>query len=107
MFDTTLYKILKRGDKNIGSKRAILFAKEFKRNIDIPMKYAISTNDQNAKNIIKYYLKNNGNKNLDIIVDFYNIEKKMTLEQFVYLLYTNDNELKEYTDLSKKLELKQ
>lgn len=105
LLDITLHKILKRGDKNIGSKRAILFAKEFKRNIDIAMKYAISTNDQNTKNIIKYYLKNNGNKNLEIIVDFYNIEKKMTLEQFMYILYTNDIELKEYINITKKLQL--
>ena len=61
LLDAVMYKIIIRGGKKVGPLRAMLFAKEFNRNMDIPMKYAISSlSDKDNKNIILNYLKNGG-----------------------------------------------
>ena len=45
MLNCVMYRIIERGGNRIGPRRAFLFAKEFNRNIDIPMMYGIDYSD--------------------------------------------------------------
>ena len=64
MLDAIMYKIIQNGGKRIGPRRAFLFAKEFGRNIDVPMQYGIDTTDKNLRLFIYDYLKMGGDINL-------------------------------------------
>jgi hypothetical protein len=64
LLDCVMYKIIDRGGNRIGPRRAFLFAKEFNRNIDIPMIYCIDYSDPGLRNFINYYLKAGGSKDL-------------------------------------------
>lgn len=61
--DAVMYRIIERGRCRFGSRRGFLFAKEFHRDIDIPMKY-IDMSDPGLILFIDEYLKAGGNPNL-------------------------------------------
>ena len=59
-----MYRIIERGGNRIGPRRAFLFAKEFNRNIDIPMMYGVDTSDPGLKQFVDEYIKAGGSKDL-------------------------------------------
>lgn len=60
-----MYRIIELGGKRIGPRRAFLFAKEFNRNIDIPMMYGVDTSDPGLKLFVDEYINAGGS--LDLI----------------------------------------
>ena len=64
MLNCVMYRIIERGGNRIGPRRGFLFAKEFNRNIDIPMIYGIDTSDPMLGGFIMEYLKAGGNEDL-------------------------------------------
>lgn len=64
MLNCVMYRIIERGGNRIGARRAFLFAKEFGRNIDIPMAYGVDRSDPNLRLFMNEYIKAGGSKNL-------------------------------------------
>ena len=70
-----MYRIIERGGNRIGPRRAFLFAKEFNRNIDIPMMYGVDTSDPGLKLFVDEYIKAGGSIDL-ICYENYSKSKK-------------------------------
>ncbi len=66
--DIVMYRIIDRGGVRYAPKRAFLFAKEFNRDIDIPMTYGVERNDPNLISFINEYIKAGGHKDLMCIL---------------------------------------
>lgn len=64
LLNCVMYRIIERAGDRIGPRRAYLFAKEFGRNIDIPMMYAFDFADGNLRNFINTYIKDGGRSDL-------------------------------------------
>lgn len=80
ILNCAMYRIIERGGNRIGPRRAFLFAKEFARNIDIPMKYAIDERDPGLRLFINEYLKLGGSKELKCYIGYFertNKEQKL------------------------------
>ena len=59
MLNCVMYRLIERGGNRVGPRRAFLFAKEFSRNIDIPMMYGVDYSDPGHKFIFHiYYFRN-------------------------------------------------
>ena len=43
-----------------GAKRALLFAVDFKADLTLPIRYAVSTNDKELGNLLQYYQRLSG-----------------------------------------------
>lgn len=71
LFDIILYKILNDKNTKTPSQRAILFAKEFDKNIDIPFYYGINTIDGGDFEFINVYLNNGGNANKHFCLNYF------------------------------------
>lgn len=59
-----MYRIIERGGNRIGPRRAFIFAKEFGRNIDIPMMYGVDYSDPGLRHFINEYIKAGGSTEL-------------------------------------------
>ena len=64
--------IIEQGGKRIGPKRALIFAKEYNRNIKVPLKYGIDKRDVNLNNFIESYLAIGGNININCYEGYFN-----------------------------------
>lgn len=64
MLNCVMYRIIERGGNRIGPRRAFVFAKEFGRNIDIPMAYGVDRSDPGLRLFMNEYIKAGGSKNL-------------------------------------------
>lgn len=64
MLNSVMYRIIERGGNRFGPRRAFLFAKEFGRNIDIPMAYGVDRTDPGLRLFINEYIKAGGSENL-------------------------------------------
>lgn len=64
MLNCVMYRIIERGGNRIGPRRALLFAKEFGRNIDIPMMYGVDYSDPGLREFVNEYIKAGGFKDL-------------------------------------------
>ena len=101
MLNCAMYRIIERGGTRIGPRRAFLFAKEFKRNIDIPMKYAVDRSDPGLRIFMNEYLKAGGSKDLECYVDYFSSLKReseletVTIQELI--LTNNNNALTFYT----------
>ena len=71
MLDAVMYRIIERGGNRVGPKRGFLFAKEFNRNIDVPMSYGLDFSDPYLNHFINLYLKSGGNPDLVCIEDYF------------------------------------
>lgn len=71
LLNCVMYRIIERGDGRIGPRRAYLFAKEFDRNIDIPLMYAIDFADGRLRNFINTYIKDGGNPDLECYKNYF------------------------------------
>lgn len=104
MLDCVMYRIIERGGNRIGPRRALLFAKEFDRNVDIPMIYGHDFSDPYLRNFIEDYMNAGGHKDLVCINSYFaresNNEKieTMTVEEML-VTYCN-----RYTDKEQKLQ---
>lgn len=80
MLNCVMYRIIERGDI-IGAKRAFLFAKEFERDIDIPLVYGINSCDPNLKDFINVYIKSGGSQDLVCYINYCKSAKYNKLEE--------------------------
>ncbi len=112
LLDAVMYRIIERGRERIGPRRAFLFAKEFERDIDVPMKYGVDFTDPYLRNFVNEYIKAGGSKDLKcycgnntnetvsveelLLTEWYTQEEKDLQQRLV-------NSLASYVD-SKKLE---
>ena len=71
MLNCVMYRIIERGGNRIGPRRAFLFAKEFNRNIDIPMKYGYDFSDPNLREFINEYIKAGGSMDLECFDNYF------------------------------------
>lgn len=60
LLDAIMYRIIQRGGSRTAPRLALLFAKEFNLDIDIPMKYGYESSDPHVKCLINEYLKAGG-----------------------------------------------
>ena len=77
MLDAVMYRIIERGGNRMGPRRGFLFAKEFGRNIDIPMMYAIDRSDPGLRLFINEYIKAGGSKDLICYIGYFSRTNKM------------------------------
>lgn len=95
LLDSVMYRIIERGGNRIGPRRAFLFAKEFGRNIDIPMMYAIDRSDPGLRLFINEYIKNGGSKDLLCYIDYFHsvlVDKKVDTISIQNLILTQNND---------------
>lgn len=71
LLNCVMYKIIDRGGYRLGPRRAFLFAKEFGRNINIPMMYGVDYSDFYLKDFINEYIKAGGSKDLVCYVGYF------------------------------------
>lgn len=106
---TIMYIIMKRGGVRIGPRRALLFAKEFKLDIDIPMQYSIDTSDANDITLIKIYLNNGGKRDLELFINYFSdgIENilfdKITIDEYISRFANDDIDFFTKEQLDKKI----
>ena len=82
ILNCAMYRIIERGGNRIGPKRAFLFAKEFGRDISIPMMYAIDYSDPELRLFINEYIKAGGSKDLECLVGYFSkVSKDEPLEK--------------------------
>ena len=71
LLDCVMFRIIERGGCRIGPRRAFIFAKEFNRNLEVPMQFAIDYIDPELKQIIEEYINNNGDTNLACYLNYF------------------------------------
>lgn len=76
ILDCAMYRIIERGGNRIGPRRAFLFAKEFGRNIDIPMMYGVDYSDPGLRSFINEYIKAGGSKDLLCYIGYFSRKSK-------------------------------
>jgi len=76
MLNCVMYRIIERSKNIYGTYRALIFAKEFKRDIDIPMICGIDGSYSNEEFIINEYLKSGGTIDLVCYVGYYRRKSK-------------------------------
>lgn len=76
MLNCVMYRIIERGGKRKGPRRAFLFAKEFGRNIDIPMMYGVDYSDPGLRSFINEYIKAGGSKDLLCYIGYFSRKSK-------------------------------
>lgn len=95
LLNCVMYRIIERGSNRTGSRRAFIFAKEFERNIDIPMMYGIDTSDPYLYMLIIEYLKAGGTRYLVCCDDYFSRTsktdkiKKINLKKVIALELNN------------------
>ena len=95
LLDAVMYRIIERGGNCIGPRRGFLFAKEFERNIDIPVMYAIDRSDPGLRLFINEYIKAGGSKDLMCYVGYFsrtNQMKKLDTISIQDLILTQSND---------------
>ncbi len=80
LLNAVMYKIIERGGPKLGARRAFLFAKEFGRNIDVPMMYGVDSSDTYQRTFINEYIKAGGRKNLKCYINYGNSGRRQKLE---------------------------
>lgn len=101
LLDCAMYRIIERGGNRIGPRRAFLFAKEFGRNIDIPMMYAVDRSDPGLRLFMNEYLKAGGSKDLVCYDGYFSRaskkEKVDTISIEELILTQNNSDTTSYT----------
>lgn len=85
ILDMVMYKIIERGGVDSGVERGFLFAREFKRDISVPLMY-ISRSPSANKILFNEYLKAGGSLNLTCCM-YYFSKKIETIERNLADLY--------------------
>lgn len=95
MLNCVMYRIIERGGNRIGPRRAFLFAKEFGRNIDIPMMYAVDRTDPGLRLFMNEYIKSGGSKDLECYVGYFSRGSKkekldnVTIQDLILTLWND------------------
>lgn len=76
MLDAVMYRIIERGGNRIGPRRAFLFAREFGRDISIPIVYGVDTSDPGLRQFINAYFKAGGSKDITCFVNYFSRASK-------------------------------
>ena len=71
ILNCAMYRIIESGKTRIGPRRAFLFAKEFGRNIDIPMMYGVDYSDPGLRSFVIEYIKAGGSKELVCYMNYF------------------------------------
>lgn len=79
LIDAITYRIIDRGGSKFGPRRALLFAKEFDGNIDIPMQYGVDYSDPGLREFINTYLKAGGSVDLECYNDYFGAVDKVNI----------------------------
>lgn len=111
ILDAAMYRIIERGGTRKGPRRGFMFAKEFGRNIDIPMMYAVDYSDPGLRQFINEYIKSGGSEYLTCYVDYFSsicVDKKVETVTVKDLLGKVENDTitfytPEETDLHQRL----
>lgn len=108
MLDSVMYRIIERGGNRFGPRRAFIFAKEFKRDLSIPMIYGYDTSDPGMRKFMNEYLHAGGSPDIVCLVNYFSRAHKyeeLNRESFHKMLRTTpDNCLKKYTDEETELQ---
>ena len=105
LLDFVMYRIIERGGNRLGPRRGFLFAKEFGRNIDIPMMYGVDFSDPGLRLFMNEYLKAGGSMDLKCYNGYFGMtDGKMPEivsieEMFSYESYYTDEEKKSHQKL--------
>lgn len=101
LLNCVMYRIIERGGNQIGPRRALLFAKEFNRNIDIPMIYAVNYSDIGLRLFMNEYIKSGGSKDLECYANYFSrtnkYEKLNTVTIQELIKYMNNDAANFYT----------
>lgn len=97
ILDCVMYRVIERGGPRIGPRRGFLFAKEFKRNIDIPMMYGVDTADPDLRRFTNEYLKAGGSKELVCYENYFSRE-----DDYQPLLTTTVSKILDITDYTEE-----
>lgn len=95
MLDCIMYRIIERGGDRIGPRRGLLFAKEFGRNVDIPMMYGVDRTDPGLREFVNEYIKAGGSKDLMCYVGYFsrnNRKDKLSTISIQDLILTEGND---------------
>ena len=104
MLNCVMYRIIERGGNRIGPRRAFLFAKEFNRNIDIPMKYGYDSSDPGLRLFINEYIKAGGSMDLECYDGyFYGKNNELRTESIRKILSRENRFTSEEKELHQKL----
>ena len=103
LLNCVMYRIIERGRDGYGARRAFLFAKEFNRNIDIPIMYGLYYG-VGQRQFINEYLKSGGKKELECYINYLIREEEdedietitITIEEF--LKHVRHNATNKYTE---------
>ncbi len=97
LLDCAMYRIIERGGNRIGPRRGLLFAREFKRDISILMKYGVDTSDPGLRVFMNEYLKSEGVKTLVCYKDYFsrtnehpNLETTTVAKMLDFTNYTEE-----------------
>lgn len=105
LLNCVMYRIIERGGNRVGPRRALMFAKEFDRNIDIPMQYGIDTTDPRLRYFINEYIKAGGTPELECYLNYFDkisaTLKKTTIRDMIRL--TRNDYVNVYTNEEKEL----
>ena len=95
MLNCVMYRIIERGGNRMGPRRAFIFAKEFGRNIDIPMMYGVDYSDPGLRSFIIEYIKAGGSKDLVCYIGYFSRasqSEKMDMVSVADMLRTHHND---------------
>lgn len=90
ILEAVMYSLMKSGGRYAGPRRALLFAKDFKLNLDIPMSYGIIMDDKDTLYLIDEYLKNGGSEDLTCYVESFRKDKKIMSLKDIIEKFLND-----------------
>lgn len=103
ILEAVMYSLMKSGGRYAGPRRALLFAKEFKLNLDIPMSYGIIMDDEDTLYLIDEYLKNGGSEDLTCYVESFRKDKKiMSLKDIIEKFLNDEPSFEIKQELSKR-----
>ena len=102
LLDCIMYYIIERG--NLGAKRAFLFAKEFKRDLSIPIRYGLTSSSLMNKSFIDAYIKSGGKTDIICYIDYSKQHHEpVMLQTYIDEHYYSDSEEDIKGDLYQRL----
>lgn len=96
-----MYRIIERGGNRFGPRRGFLFAREFGRNINVPMVYGVDRSDPGIENFVGEFLRVGGSEDLTCYCGYFKrndkYEKLYTISLNEFFADSQDRRIKKYT----------